>query len=67
LRIRKGVRKIKDVLVLVREFLEELQALSDEEYDRACDQLTLELFTDTVSVVEIIKVSEADIKAEDEA
>ena len=67
MRIRKGVRKIKDVLVLVREFLEELQALSDEEYDRACDQLTLELFTDTVSVVEIIKVSEADIKAEDEA
>ena len=65
MRIRRGVRKIKDVLVLVREFLNELYALSDEEYDRACDQLTLELFT--YPVVEIIKVSEADIKAEEEA
>ncbi|NBT26716.1 MAG: hypothetical protein EBT09_09230 [Actinobacteria bacterium] len=58
--------EMKDVLVLVREFLEELQALSDQEYDRACDQLTLELFTDTVSVVEIIEVSEADNVAAEE-
>jgi len=50
---------MKDVLVLVREFLNELYALEDEEFDKACDQVTLELFTDTVPVVEIIEISEA--------
>jgi hypothetical protein len=59
LRIRREVIEMKDVLVLVREFLNELYALEDEEFDKACDQVTLELFTDTVPVVEIIEISEA--------